>query len=133
MGVVIFIRDGEGQDVKGSDRSLRLQGEEGSICSAVLRDILGVRKKDSLAKRSGSLIEEPIDRLESQVGHGRVIAVGIGQGNGKTPSPVLEIGEGKDSLFLGEEVPCLLVQLAGHKDSFQLSALSLQLKNLFLS
>jgi hypothetical protein len=100
MGVIIFIRDGEGQDVKGSDRPLGLQGEEGGIRSAMLRDILRVRKKDSLAKRSGSLVEEPIDGLESQVGHGRVVSVGKGQGDGKFPSPILEIGEGQDGMLL---------------------------------
>jgi hypothetical protein len=126
MGVVIFIRDGEGQDVKGSNRSLRLQREEGSIRPAVLRDILGVRKKDSLAKRCGSLIEEPIDRLESQVGHGRVIPVGIGQGDRKFPSPILEIGKGKDPMFLGKEVAGFFVEPSRHKNSFQLSAFSHQ-------
>jgi hypothetical protein len=100
MGVIIFIRDGEGQDVKGSDRLPGLQGKEGRIRSAVFRDILRVWKKNSLANRSGSLIEEPIDGLESQVGHGRVVPVGKGQSNGKLPSPILEIGEGQDGMLL---------------------------------
>ncbi len=124
MGVIIFIRDGKGQNVEGSDRLLRFEGKEGGIGSAVFRDILRVGKKNPLAGRTRLLIEEPIDRLEPQVGHGRVIAVGIGQGDGKAPSPVLEIGEGQEGMLLGKEAAGFFEKPSGHMDSLQRSAIS---------
>jgi hypothetical protein len=114
MGVIIFVRDGKGQDIEGSKRPLGLQGEEGGFRSAVFRDILRVRKKGSLTNGLGSLVEEPVDGLKPQVGHGRVIAVGIRQGDGKLRPPVLELREGEDLTFLGKEVVGFFTELSGH-------------------
>ena len=75
VGVVPFEGDGEGEHVEVADGGVGLDGPERLARGDLRRQFLAAREEYALAHDIVQLVEEPVDRLEAQVGHSDEVRV----------------------------------------------------------
>ncbi len=75
VGVVPFEGDGEGEHVEIAHRKGGLDGAERRPGRELRREIVAARQEHALAHDIIQLVEEPVDRLEAQVGHSDEVRV----------------------------------------------------------
>ena len=87
IGVVVFKRDGKGDDIGIGYGPVRLHGgRPRCLRRAVLR------QKSSFADNMIKAVEKPIDGLKPEIGHADMIAIGIHQDNADFSVPLFSNG-----------------------------------------
>ena len=79
MQVVVLVRHGKADQVKIPDGPLGFHGKQGGVGIAVVADVGGVGQEHALAQGVGTLVDQPVDRLQAQVRHADVVGLRIRQ------------------------------------------------------
>ena len=107
--VVPFERDREGDHVEIADRRLRLERQDRRPGRGQLRKLLLGRKKKPFADDVRFSVEQPVDRLEAEVGH----ADPVGVRKGERDSQAITVRFADEADFFGEDVPCAFALCPG--------------------
>ena len=81
--VIALEGDGEGDQIEAGERALRFQGEERPAGALQLVELVTLRQEGPVTDHLGVRVHHGVDRLEPEVAHGRVVAVGVHQAAGE--------------------------------------------------